>query len=116
MKNFLDIDETPPSLEKSFKAATKLRYELPTNIEMESIPIMELSNLSEDIHAKTREASQSIDFGMRELLGIDKALQTIQDDLANNASKLTEINEHIQKDSKKLKEIDDDPTYSEEQS
>ena len=53
MKSFLDIDETPPSLEKSFKAATKLRYELPTNIEMESIPIMELSNLSEDVHAKT---------------------------------------------------------------
>ena len=52
---------------------------------------------------------------MREFLGTDKALQTIQDDLANNASKLTEINEHIQKDSKKLKEIDDDPTYSEEQ-
>ena len=63
-EKFLDIDETPPSLEKSFKAATKLRYELPANIEMESIPIMELSNLSEDIHAKTREASQSIDFGM----------------------------------------------------
>ena len=29
MKNFLGIDKTPPTLERSFKAATKLRRELP---------------------------------------------------------------------------------------
>ena len=52
---------------------------------------------------------------MRQFLGINKTLQTIQGNLANNASKLTEINEHIKRDSKKLKEVEDDPTYSEEQ-
>ena len=68
-------------LERSFKAATKLKGELPTDIEMESIPPMELLYLVEDIHVKTREASQNTDLDMREFLGIDKVLQSIQDEL-----------------------------------
>ena len=56
MKNFLDVDKTPPALERSFKAATKLKGELPTDTEMESIPLEELSSLAEDIHVKTLEA------------------------------------------------------------
>ena len=50
MKSVLSLDETPSALERSFKAATKLRRELPTDIEMGSIPLMELSSLFEDIH------------------------------------------------------------------
>ena len=64
---------------------------------MESIPLMELSTLAEDIHVKTREASQNTDNDLREFLGIDNALQTIQRELINNTSKLTEINERIKK-------------------
>ena len=52
-KIFLGIDKTPISLERSFKAATKLKGELPTDIEMESIPPMELLYLVEDIYVKT---------------------------------------------------------------
>ena len=57
MKNFLSIVETPLALERSFKAATKLRRELPTDIEMESIPLTELSSLAEDMlkHEKHRK-------------------------------------------------------------
>ena len=77
MKSFLSIDKTPPALEKSFKAATKLIRELPTDLEMEAIPMKELPSLAEDIHVKTREASQNTDLDMREFLGIDKALQSI---------------------------------------
>ena len=72
MKNFLDVDKTPPALEKSFKAAIKLIRELATDLEMESIPLEELSSLAEGIHVKTREASQNTDLYMGELLGIDK--------------------------------------------
>ena len=115
MENFLGIVETPSALERSFKAKTKLSRELPTNIEMESIPLMELSSLAKDIHVKTREASQNTDLDMREFLRIDKALQTIEGELVNNTSKLTEINERIKRDSKKLKKVEDDSTYSEEQ-
>ena len=43
MKHVLGIDGTAPVLEPSFKAATRLKCELPTNIELESVPLMEIS-------------------------------------------------------------------------
>ena len=82
---------------------------------MDSIPLEGLSSLVEDIHVKTREASQNTDFDMREFLGIDKALQSIQGELLNNTSKLTEIDKYIKRDTKKLEEVKNDPTYSDEQ-
>ena len=57
MKSVLSLDKAPSVLEGSFKAAAKLKRELPTEIEMEGIPLMELSSLAEKIHGKTREAS-----------------------------------------------------------
>ena len=54
MKYVLGIGETPPALEQSFKAATKLKRELRKDIEMETVPLMELSSLADDIHVKTR--------------------------------------------------------------
>ena len=80
---------------------------------MERIPMMELSSLVEDIHVKTQEASQNTDLDMREFLGIDKVLQGIFE-LLNNALKLKKINERINKERKKLKEVENDPTFSED--
>ena len=82
---------------------------------MENIPPLELLSLVEDIHVKTREASQNTDLDMREFLRIDKALQSIHSELLNNASKLTEINKRIQRDTKKLEDVENDPTYTDEQ-
>ena len=56
LKNFLDVDKTP-ALERPFKGAAKLSRGLPTDLEMESISLEELSSLAEDIHVKTRETS-----------------------------------------------------------
>ena len=109
MKKFLGIDKTPPALEKSFEAATKLIRELPTDLEMKRIPLKELSSLTEDIHVKTQEASKNIDLDMREFLGINKALQSIQGKLLNNTSKLTEINKSIKRDTKNLEEVENNP-------
>ena len=53
MKSVLSLEETPSALERSLQAATKLSRELPTDIEMERIPLEELSSLAEDIHVKT---------------------------------------------------------------
>ena len=47
MKSVLSLDETPSARGRTFKAATKLRCELPTDIEMESIPLEELPSLLE---------------------------------------------------------------------
>ena len=63
----------------------------------------------------TREASQNSDLDMWEFLGIEKALQNIQSELLNNTSKLTKINKCIKRDTKKLEEVENDPTYSDEQ-
>ena len=102
MKNFLGVDKTPPALARSFRAATKVSRELPTDLEMESIPLEELSSLVEDIHAKTREESQNTNIDMREVLGINKALESMQGEFLINTSKLTEINKRIKRDTKKL--------------
>ena len=115
MKSVLGLDETPSTLEKSFKAETKLRYGLRTDIEMKSIPLEELLSLVEDIHVKTREALQNTDLDMREFLGIGKVLQSIQGELLNSTSKLRELNKRIGKDTKKLKEVENDPLYSDQQ-
>ena len=52
---------------------------------------------------------------MREFLGIDKALQSIQGELVNNTSKLTELNKRIKRDIKTLEEVEKDSTYTDEQ-
>ena len=52
---------------------------------------------------------------MREFLGIDKALQSIQSELLNNNSKLIEFNKRIKRHTKKLEEVGNDPTYIDEQ-
>ena len=51
---------------------------------MEIIPLEESLSLVENIHVKTREASQNPDLDMRGFLGIDKVLQSIQSELLNN--------------------------------
>ena len=119
MKKFFYVDKTLPGLERSFKAATKLKVALPTDLEIEGIPLEELSSLVEDIHVKTREASQNTDLDMRKFLGIDTlstdTLQSMQRELFNKTSKLTEINKHIKRDTKKLEEVENDSAYTDEQ-
>ena len=115
IKSVLSLDKTPPSLERLISAASKLKAELPTDLQMESIPLKELSSLAEDIYTKTREASQQTELDMREFLGISKALQSIKGELLNNMSKLTEIDKRIKTDTKKLEEVENDPAYTNEQ-
>ena len=52
---------------------------------------------------------------MREFLGIDKALQIIQGEPLNNASKLTETDKRIERDTKKLEEVENGCSYTDEQ-
>ena len=71
--------------------------------------------MAENIYVKTRGASQNTSLDMREFLGINKALKSIQGALLNNTSKFTKIDKHIQRDTKKLEEVENDPTYADEQ-
>ena len=89
--------ETPLTLVRSFKAATKLKHKLLTNIEMETVPLVKISSLAENIHVKIREASQNTDLDIREFLGIYKTLHSIQGRLINDTWTLTEIDDLIKK-------------------
>ena len=51
---------------------------------------------------------------MQEFLGIDKALRRVQGEILNNAAKLSELDKQLAHDQGKLKEINDNPSYSEE--
>ena len=73
-------------MEISISAASKLKGEFPTDLEMESIPLKELLSLAEDILVKTREESQNTSLDMREFLGIDKVWQSVQGGLVHNTS------------------------------
>ena len=79
------------------------------------MPLKELSSLLVDIYVKTREPSRNTDHDMREFLGTNKVLQSIQGELLNNTSKLTEIHERIKRDTTKLEEVENDSTYTDEQ-
>ena len=115
MKNFLNLEQTPPSIDRSIKAAALLKSEIPTQTDIETIPLFDLSSVVEDIRIKTREASQNTDLDMREFLGISKALQSINGELRNNTAKLSELDKRIKQDTAKLKEIEDNPEgFSEE--
>ena len=111
MKKFLNLEQTPPSIDRLIKAANLL-----TQTDIETIPLFDLSSVVEDIRIKTREASQNTDLDMREFLGISKALQSINGELRNNTAKLSELDKRIKRDTSKLKEIEDNPEgFSEEQ-
>ena len=108
MKNFLGINTTPPSLERLISATIKLKSELPTDLQMESIPPIELLSLVEDIRVETREASQNTQLVMREFLGTNKTLQNKQGELLKtpqNQQRLINVSKETPKSWKKWKMI-----------
>ena len=94
--------------------AKKLQEQLPTDLEMENIPLQDLGNLVEQVHVATRESATNTDIDMREFLGIDKALRRVQGEIINNTAKLSELDKKLARDREKLDEIKNDPSYSEE--
>ena len=107
MKKFLNLEQTPPSIDRSIKAANLLKSEISTQTDLETISLFDLSSVVEEIQIKTREASQNTDLDIREFLGIDKALQSINGELRNNTAKLSQLDKRIKRDTAKLKEIED---------
>ena len=112
MKRILSIEGEVPDLDRSFTAAKKLQDQLPTDLEMQDIPLQDLSTLAEQVHVATREVATNTDLDMQEFLGIDKALRRVQGEIINNAAKLSELDKQLARDRGKLEEIKDDPSYS----
>ena len=91
-----------PSLSKSYSRV--LLKDL--DIEMDELPPQ---RLEEVINEVMTAVGTNTDLDMREFEGIDKALTRIQGELANNAGKLTELDEHLKREQGKLAEIETSP-------
>ena len=116
MKKILNLEQIPPSIDRLIKAPNLLKSEIPTQTDIETIPLFDLSSVVKDIRIKIRKASQNTGLDMREFLGISKALQSINGELRNNTAKLSELDKRIKRDTAKLEETEDNPEgFSEEQ-
>ena len=79
----------------------------PINAEAENVEMQDLPAVASDA-VKTLETTLSDapeQLPLREIRGLDKALQTIRGELVNNLAKLTELDNHITREQNKL----DDP-------
>ena len=86
--------ETPSSARSRSRVLLK-----DLDIEMDELPPQ---RLEEVINEVMNSIGTNTDLDMREFEGIDKALTRIQGELANNAGKLTELDEHLKREQGKL--------------
>ena len=65
------------------------------DIEIDNFEKTNSSKFRENLRRASNNSEISGVFPMRELLGLDKALQRIEGELANNMGKLTDLDKHI---------------------
>ena len=99
--------ETPKAAKSRFKSMLK---ELPTELEMDDLTPQRLEEVLREVLREVVSVATNTDLDMREFDGIDNALTRMKGELLNNASKLSEIDKHIEREQKKLKDIDEDAT------
>ena len=83
---------------------------VPTEREVEHIPLQDLGKTVDEVN-KVIGDPKDLPLPMREILGLDKALQRISGEIVNGTGKLTEIEQRIANQQKKLKE----PNITEQQ-
>ena len=66
MKRILSMERDVPDLEQSITFVNNLQGQLPTDLEIESIPLQDFCNIAEQVHVATREAATNTDLNMRE--------------------------------------------------
>ena len=93
--------ETPSSARSRSRVLLK-----DLDIEMDELPPQ---RLEEVINEVMNSIGTNTDLDMREFEGIDKALTRIQGELANNAGKLTALDEHLKREQGKFAEIETSP-------
>ena len=89
---------------------------------IENIPLEDLtsktSQISDNLETILSDAKddgiQETSFTLREIRGLDQTLKRFQGELANNVAKLSELDEHIEREKNKLDYADNDPRISKE--
>ena len=107
------------------EAVAKLQntlLELPTETELETAPLKDLSAAANEITAEMETSLIDLSnkeeetqfkklpnplLPMREIMALNESLQSIRGELINNLAKLSELDEHINREKQKLVEADD---------
>ena len=104
LKQYLNLGDDEIPIERNSKRLDKIT---PTEIEMQAMSSEQIVDIISEIEPNLKEMGTNTDIDMREVLALDKALQRIQTELTNNLSKLSEVNEKIARQKRKLTETDD---------
>ena len=108
---------------QSLQKLTTLEKEIQTKAVTDTIEMQVLSNIAAkaDVTAETilelpdvaNKHTQTEGLTLRELQGLDKALQTTRGELVNNLAKLTELDKDIARNNRKLQETEDETIKAE---
>ena len=115
----LGVDNLPEKSEKGVKAARSAARVMIGNLDTpDNADKVEMNNLEkfrDDLRRASNDSEISGVLPMRELLGLDKALQRIEGELANNMGKLSELDKNITHEVRKLEEIEHDPAINDKE-
>jgi len=73
---------------------------------VETVELQELGQVATKASQEIELETSLADIDLREIRGLDKALQSIRGELTNNLAKLTELDDHINKEQSKLDRIE----------
>ena len=76
MRSVLNLDETQPAMEQPFKATARFKRQLPTDIEVECVPLIKFHPQLKIFMLKHERTIKNADLDTRENVGFDKVLQT----------------------------------------
>lgn len=100
---------TKPTINK--KALQNIEETMPKHFEL--IPMRDLPSATKSLSQELQEAETSFiasPLTQRELIALDRTLQTIQGELTNNLAKLGTLDEDIQRQQGKIAQADEDPS------
>ena len=113
VRRYLSLSDATIS-SKSIQALESAKEKLPSDVDIEMTELKRLPEIANTIVQETSFSSlndeHQVDeppLPLREIYGLNKALQSIRGELTNNIAKLGELDDHIQRERDKLATADD---------
>ena len=115
LRDQLRIDTLPPLKSAAVKALQSAEI-IAASGTVEEVPLQDLSKISNEIDTAVKEVIETeVDITsindpplpMREILGLNQALQSIKGEMVNNLAKLSELDKSIEYEKEKLAYADD---------